>query len=720
MNMLDVTEMKHHPAVEEIAETIGDEIQNQDYKFFRQIVNYFVVQVASSMRAKVSAQHHKSPVPVNQFTTALGPSGSGKGYSTGAMETRVINGFRSRFLEETFPQLAERNLWKISQRRAAKKGTEEQEEFLKVEKEYNSVGEPIYVFDSGSTPAMKQYRHKLLMAGAGAVNFQADEIGSNYTGLIELLTSFLELYDTGKIKDKIKVNNTDQKRLSHIDGETPANMLLFGTGSKLLDGGKIEEEFLTQLEAGQARRNCFAYGIPRKAVLHENPEELLDSLMARRKSKDLTAWQTHFTHLADESKVDWLAEMDRDVTIAFLTYQSSCEAKAAKFSEQEPIRKYEMEHRHTKVLKIAGAYAFIDEANFVSMANLQAAIKIVEESGEAFDNMMNRPKNYMRLAQFIADSPTPLNHAELAAQTFVPNSASPRKEMIDLAIAWGYSNNIVIKRGYLDGGIEVFDGDTIQPTDIDALNLSYSSRMADDYEFVEAPFNQLSNLVTQGGLNWANHAFYKNHRSEEDCIPGFNMLVLDCDGGTSLDMVHSLLGDYAMMTHTTKSHTEDDHRFRLVIPMNYELALNKEDYTVFMNNIYDWLPFKVDRSTIDRSRKWATTQDCEVRYSNSAKLLDILSFIPRSSRNNDRKAMNKDLKNLAGLERYFAERMISGENRNHMMLRFALTLVDSGLGYVEVENKVLEFNRKLSDPLPVEELRSTVLVTAGKRLDGID
>lgn len=49
---------------------------------------------------------------------------------------------------------------------------------------------------------MKQMRHKLLMADAGSVNLQIDEIGSNLVGNVDVLNTFLELYDMGLIKPK--------------------------------------------------------------------------------------------------------------------------------------------------------------------------------------------------------------------------------------------------------------------------------------------------------------------------------------------------------------------------------------------------------------------------------------------------------------------------------------------------------------------------------------
>ena len=75
-------------------------------------------------------------------------------------------------------------------------------------------------------------------------------------------------------------------------------------------------------------------------------------------------------------------------------------------------------------------------------------------------------------------------------------------------------------------------------------------------------------------------------------IEGFNMIVIDVDSGTPLAMAHELMKEYKFLTCTTKRHqTEGSDRFRLVIPINYELCLDAEDYKIFMENIRQWLPF---------------------------------------------------------------------------------------------------------------------------------
>ena len=59
---------------------------------------------------------------------------------------------------------------------------------------------------------------------------------------------------------------------------------------------------------------------------------------------------------------------------------------------------------------------------------------------------------------------------------------------------------------------------------------------------------------------------------------------------------------------------------------------------------------------------------------------------------------------------------MSEGNRNNHMLRFTMALVDMGMPYVEIEQRVLGFNAKLDNKLPEDELRNSVLITAARKI----
>lgn len=717
--MIDLTGVKHHPAVEEIVEVLCNQTQNTDKGFFRTEVAFFLGKMASNMRATIVTKD-RGEIPVNIYALALATSGFGKGHSVNIVENDFMKGFRKRFMEDTLPAIAEQHLYHIGNERAARNGTDPQEEFEKVSREFKNAGAFPFTFDSGTPPAVKQLRHKLLLANCGSINLQIDEIGSNLIGSTDVLTLFLELYDQGMVKQKLTKNTAENQRSEEVDGKTPTNMLLFGTPAKLFDGSQTEDQFYSFLETGYARRCLFGWGQhDRKAFNTQTPTEIYNKLIQPANSVIVQKWANQFHKIADPAMYGWKMTMSDAVAIQLLAYKIECEKAADELADHEEIRKAELSHRYFKTLKLAGAYAFIDESLKIEMDHIMQAILLVEESGASFQSILNREKTYVKLAKYIASIGSEVTHADLyEALPFYKSGNAARNEQMSLATAWGYKQHILIKKSYIDG-IEFFRGETLKETNLDEIKVSYSDHWAYNYLSESVPFTELHNLTQTQGMHWCNH-FLKNgvkgagHRAEENVLAGFNIIAIDVDGGISLDAVHTIMKEYKFMTYTTKRHTDDENRFRLIIPMNYHLELDSEEYKEFMASVVDWLPFKTDEAANQRARKWESFDGGKYFYNLEAETLDVLKFIPKTSKNEQFRQSFQKVESLDNLERWFAQRMVDG-NRNNQMIKYAYALIDSGMVFTDVQKQVHAFNSKLSNALSTNELDQTVLVSAAKR-----
>lgn len=708
----DVTSYTHNATAEKIVKILCNKTQNSDPLFFRVLTSYQLTKLASMMRISIDT-HERGNIPINMYAINLGSSGLGKGHSMSILEEQLLKGFRDKFIGETFPEVSEINLNKIINQRAVKKGTNPDDEEVKVRKEFEQTGAILFNFDSGTTAAIKQMRHKLLMADAGAMSLEIDEIGSQLLSNVEVLNAYLELFDVGRIKQKLVKNTSENIRSEDIEGRTPTNMLLFGTPSKLLNGGKTEDELMSFLEAGYGRRCFFGYSKPSSKNLKLTPKEVYDMMTDTNLSADIISLAQQFRDLADPQHFQKTLKLTRAVTEMYLGYKIECEQYASSLPEHKEIEKAEVSHRYFKSLKLAGAYAFIDGADYITEDHLKSAIKLAEESGKAFNVILNRDRNYVKLAKYIAQADTDLSPVDLVEELpFYKGSASQKDELMRLAIAWGYKHHIIIKKLYSDG-IEFYRGEALKETDLDNIILSYSDDIVKNYCNTTPPFKKISKLLQLENKHWVNHHLKDGYRDDEHIVPGFNTVVFDIDSGNvPPEAAHKLLEDYVHYIYTTKRHTENEPRYRIVMPISHEIQLNRVEFREMMQSLYEWLPLDADTQTGQRSRKWLTHKGTEF-YNGEGEILNIFKFIPKTSKNEEYKKSLLDTQSLTNLERWFVNHTGQG-NRNGQLLKYAMLLVDSGADFATVQTKVTELNNKLDTPLEADEINKTIMQTVSK------
>lgn len=726
--MIDLSTVQHFQPIEEITDVLCKKKQSTDKAFFRTIVTYYIGKMAACMRANIVTKH-LGTIPINTYVLALAPSGYGKNFSVNFMEENIIRDFRVAFLQDTMPAFAQKHLADMATTRSVNNHTSQAEEIKLINQEYNKLGSYLFTFDSATGPAIKQMRQKLLMAGIGSINLQIDEIGMNLTDSGEALNMFLELFDKGFTKQKLTKNTDSSSRGEDLDGSTPANMLLFGEPYALLDGGTIEDNFYAYLRTGYARRTLFCMGKNTSSINYQNrtPKEIYDDLCDPQNDAIAAKWSSHFASLADQNMYNYSVNLPNDIGIKLQEYKMECEEKAEKFKASQLLQKTEVSNRYFKALKLAGAFAFVDVSPDITETHLNQAIKLVEESGNAFTKILTRDLPHMKLAKFISEQTHEVTHAEIVEELPFFKGSSNKKDMLSLAKAWGLDHNILITSRYNDD-IEFLSGKQLNNSSGDNSIISYSTDFAFNYYNDELSWDNLKQLGTMESpdkagepLHFCNHHFAceingNGHRCNEDVIGKFNTIILDIDDGTPITLAQNVLEDYSYIIYTTKRHTAEQNRYRILIPMSHELELSKEEFSQFMSNILTYLPFTCDEMVKDISHKWETNPKGIV-FDHQGKLFNVLPFIP-GSRSNDiynKQFKDKKLADLGALERWFIQKMDVG-NRNNYMLRYTMALVDSGKSLEDVEKLVKGFNKRLPNPLPEEELANTCLKTAAKKI----
>ena len=709
--MKPINEMEYHPTSELLVNVLRDRTQRDDSLFFRVVVAYYFSLAAAQMRCMINTPD-RGEIPVNMYALNLAPSGYGKTLSTNLMEEEVLHLFRHRFLDETFLLLAEKNLATIAVKRAAQKGTDPDDELRLVNKEFERAGEMVFSFDSGTAPAVKQLRHKLLLANAGSMNLIMDEVGSNLVPNKEVFDTFIELYDKGLSKTKLIKNTTDSIRGKEIVGKTPTNLLMFGVPNSLFDGAKVEDELMAMLGTGYSRRCFFGYVKSSKRA-YRTAEQMYTDRTNNNNEVVIADLANRLESLADMVNSSKKLVITKETCVMLNQYQLFCEARAEKLPEHQEIRKRELSERNFKVLKLAGAYAFIDDSTEVTVSHIENAIKLAEDSGEAFTLMLTRDKNWVKLARYIAAVGENVTQADLSEDLpFYRGGSSAKGDMVLQATAWGYKNSIIIKKSF-ENGVEFFRGETLKETDLSSMVVAYSDNMTEGYRNERAAFDQLYKMTQAQGMHWVNHHLTGGYRNEENAIAGFSFVVIDVDGTVQLSTAKLLLQRFKALYYTTKRSTDDVNRFRILLPLNYELQMDAKEFKEFYNNVRAWLPFDTDEQCSHRSKKWLSHQH-HYEYT-EGDLLDALPFIPKTSKNEERKALLQTQQSMDNLERWVINHIGDG-NRNNMLLRYAMLLLDGGFDFEAIRVKVVELNSKIADKLDESEIMSTIMITVAKNL----
>lgn len=710
--MKSLDQVDYFKPVKKLADILCQKTQSSDPLFFRILVSYYFTKIASMMRCNIKTMD-RGDIPVSMYAVNLALSGHGKGHSTNIVEEQVIQEFTMRFKEETWPEISTRNLNLIAAGRSAKKGSDPDVELSLVEGEFANLGQLAFSFDSGTTAAVKQMRHKLLMANAGSMNMEIDEIGSNLLGNQDVLTTFLELFDIGKVKQKLIKNTKENTRNEEIDGRTPTNMMLFGTPSKLLNGSKVEDEFYSMLDTGYARRCIFGYTKNSHKNTGLTPQQVLDMMIDPTSSRYLKKLSHKLGNLADIHNFDSVLTLSTKVTLLVIEYRLSCEKLAEKMPEFDEMRRAECSHRYFKALKLAGMHAFIDGSPDITEDHFMSAVKLVEDSGKAFALILKRDMSHVRLVKYIAAIGHDVTHADITEDLpFYKGTSNAREDMLTLGISWGYSNNIIIKRLIRDG-IEFFRGEALEEVNTDKMHVSYSQDIAVNYKNEIISWAQIVKLITAPGYHWINHHLTDPRRNEENCIPGFDMIVIDVDNGVTIDTAQLLMKDYKYLLYPTKRHTKTEQRFRMIFPVNYHLKLDAKDFKQFMSNFYDWLPFDVDRQTNQRARKWLSNKTIVIDH--DGEMMDTLPFIPKTRKAIEQQSLVASQHGLNNLERWFFSNTEEG-NRSNQFIRFGYMLVDMGFNIADIRDKLMGLNSRLANKLDEVEILSTILVSVGKAI----
>lgn len=741
-------EMHTNANFERIVDLVTKTTGNYDKKYARAICIWGVGLPMSCMHFQVHTED-KGDFPISNYVFALAQSGYGKTFTVNTLEDLQVS-FKKNFTSVMTANSA-RQLSSLANRLSFGHNTTPDEELTNLKKAYFALGPYPMVFDSGTAPAVKQLVQKIQMSNAGSINLVMDEIGANMVDNTELYNTLIELWDKGLCKQKLTKNTTDSKRLEDLIGIAPANVLGFGNPSKVFDGGPTEACYFSTMKMGYYRRSIFACGENTKQTETSlSAEELYHSRANPQNNIDKQEWIDKFGSLADGSLVDFKIQEPEDVGILRTEYMQFCNERASHFNEYEEDKRVELQNRWGRVLRVAGELAVLDALDdmddffpVITRDNLLEGIYYIEEASEAFYRLLVKEPIYAKTVKYLASVASNgaedvyKGHDELAE--VIPGykvSNTWIKTNTQMAKSWGLTHGYLVTSKF-DGNIEFLGAKLLNKTSLNAIKVSVSDKVGTNYQNAKLPFTGEKSSIEQlckadsngdeGCLHFINHFSVDGRRREDSLMQGFNCIVLDCDGDCSIKSMESLLEGITYMLYTTKRHQTPEgdfkDRFRVIIPINYELYMDASNYKEFIQTIIGLFPFAIDDAVCQRAHKWQTNPKAQVithiamnkdKDNPEPVLFDVLPYIPHSKKCDERESElkgNKAIKDLDKLEMWIYQsiKATSGTGeRNKHLFRYGMALRDGGNSMEAITRHMRHLNSALDNPLPDEEVKNII------------
>ena len=140
----------------------------------------------------------------------------------------------------------------------------------------------------------------------------------------------------------------------------------------------------------------------------------------------------------------------------------------------------------------------------------------------------------------------------------------------------------------------------------------------------------MANGLGSSGYGWCATHFIEKHRKADNAA-GSNLVVIDFDGDTSLQKfwATTTASEWCLATYTSASHTDGEHRFRALFPLEKDLettAQHRGAYWLIVNRLLAELDIKELKDNCGQKpeRLWYGNQDAEVKINEGAEVPDFL------------------------------------------------------------------------------------------------
>ena len=556
-------------------------------------------------------------LPINATSFVIAGSGEGKDLTVKAVR-RCFAVATANLLEER-KTLAK----KLAISAASEAGETPPYEYENYKKFYSA---PPPTLIAPTTPqGLIQHLNDIADLPLGAGSIYAGELGDELAtnaNMLEIVKIIAEVFDTG---DKESVYTKGKEFRSKEITAMALNALFVSSSKYILYDYSVKKKFLIAFESKLARRSFFCY-IPKSMPKDDN----IPLAELTRQERELSVSANKFKELVSEGAVkvanyhmrknNDLIQINDEVQDLFNIYKLYNDRVSDTINHKFPLSKLVRRHLQWKALKLAGAFAIMEESDSILPEHYISAIKFCEQLDSdmmLFEQDLVK-EQYEIFSDFMqsnaVNGKTTLTLHELKKSGYLSSQGSPLSKMKELThLASSYDPN----------GIYTYDNDGVyyeQIIKVDGLTLSYkpvdNSRIekavasgnelaisrekeqvaksaATDFIPVSVAFSDLGDLLLDDNA-YSPFIFKNNTRGKDNIQSGAKFIVLDIDkSNITYEEAHFILQDINHHIAQT-SNAANSFKFRILIELDSVVDVSAQVWKHFYTSIAKSLAFNVD------------------------------------------------------------------------------------------------------------------------------
>ncbi len=679
--------------LDDMVELLAGKDNTPDVNHYMTITSLFgLATVVNSVRPTVVVPTDGNKIPPNIYAINLAGSGMQKSRSLGYIEDLFIKEANDAIKKEVSDRVEMLPEW-------------EQGELNRLTDEGVRLSP---IFKSATDSAVGAIRSMMDMMDIYCVNIALDEVGSVLQKEYELLSdTLLNAFDKGTLKPNLR-RTTGVKP---TDNPIPHNLLMFGSPTLLFEGNpQVEKAFMDLLQAGMARRNLFSV-----VETKVNNYTLTMDSKTEAKINDISQRLVKIVREYQNKQIPFSSEAAK----VYEDYEKQLKEESKAFGHYEVIETIYRQNKHWLALKISGLLAIIDLSDCVEVEHYNRAIEIVNVSEEHLGKVIKRPEKFELIVDWLLEQEQAESEYTMTQTLPFYKEIRSKKAFWELCKGYAYQNNITLMIEDRHN-LTLYQARAKKKTDLEQpLIFSYSTNITEGYySNDDIVWKDLHKVVSKESLCYSAHCFTDGYRKKDNTIVGFDLIILDIDSGTPLDIAKLVLEDYTYLIATTKSHQKDkngvvEDRYRVILPMKNRLELDTDQYNRFMKSLMDDLPIETDSACSDSSRFYYSAK-CEHWY-NEGELFDGDKYIPNTQEAEEYSKRGSTLakRNINGISQYIIRNESSG--RNNSLVKLGLLLMDNGYTHDECKAEILRVNKQFQSPLAESELTRTVFKTIERK-----